>query len=625
MAPTATWIAGDRLRGVPVAGEVVGADLQVHLGGGARRLRHDRVGHDVQALDPVDDDLDVLAPGVEDLPVEQRVARVLARRGRRHVLGPQRRQDPDHHRAGPGLLGLRVGGVERGPHRLLEGGEAEVGELAGRDVDLDVEPAELGLELGVRDRLEHLGVAQRRLEVAVDQVELDLQPGHRPLEVEARLGQHPRQRVEPAAHLLPVALPVLARELRRVDLGSHAHILAHRGPRAAPAASRARPHLPAETENCAHVCAILFLANTPRLGSTLVNEDRADVRQPPVAERRASRPRAPRRRRRRPVRVVARQDRPRGGRAPGGGERLHRRPHRAPRAAGRDAVHRAEGPHAGDRPVGARLRAAPGRATARGVGLLVLHPDAGGGRVRPLLPRARHRPFGAAVAGRRHRGRGRLPRRQRRGRRARLLRPRAPSASPPAGTCWPTPPTSPAPSATRCASATCGPARTCRTRSPTSARAPAGPGRPTSSTPAATRPGARTWCCATGSTPTPPTTRSSSPSPTSASGSGVDSSRDDRWLVFGSESKLTSEHRLLAHRRPRGHAPGRGPAPPGRRVLRRAGRRPAARRAQRRRRGLRAGAGPARTPAATPSGSRSCPRSPACGCWASTRTPRTSS
>ena len=33
---------------------------------------------------------------------------------------------------------------------------------------------------------------------------------------------------------------------------------------------------------------------------------------------------------------------------------------------------------------------------------------------------------------------------------------------------------------------------------------------------------------------------------------GVDTSRDDRWLVFGSESKLTSEHRLLATDDPEG-------------------------------------------------------------------------
>ena len=98
----------------------------------------------------------------------------------------------------------------------------------GDDVDLDVEAAQLGLEGGIGDGGQHLGVAHRRLTVPVDEVELDLEARHRTLEVETGLRQHPGQHVEAPAHLLPVPGPVLAGELPLVDLCSHTDILAHR-------------------------------------------------------------------------------------------------------------------------------------------------------------------------------------------------------------------------------------------------------------------------------------------------------------------------------------------------------------------------------------------------------------
>ena len=120
---------------------------------------------------------------------------------------------PIDHQLGADGLGPRVGVVQRLADRLLERAEPALGQPAGGDVDLDVEPAQLGLERRVGDRRQHLGVAHRRLAVVVDQVELDLQPGHRPLEVEARLGQHPGQHVQTLAHLLPVPFTVLPGEL----------------------------------------------------------------------------------------------------------------------------------------------------------------------------------------------------------------------------------------------------------------------------------------------------------------------------------------------------------------------------------------------------------------------------
>src|SRR5205814_4044979 len=66
--------AGDGLRGVPVAREVLGLDLLVQLDARARGLGRDGVGVGRQPLDARDVDLEVLAARSEDLLVEQRVA-----------------------------------------------------------------------------------------------------------------------------------------------------------------------------------------------------------------------------------------------------------------------------------------------------------------------------------------------------------------------------------------------------------------------------------------------------------------------------------------------------------------------------------------------------------------------
>ena len=91
------------------------------------------------------------------------------------------------------------------------------------EVDLDVELAELGLEVGVGDRLQRRRVDHRRVAGLVGQVELDLEPERAPLGVEAGLGEQAREHVEAGAHLLPVALAILAGE----DLGRD--VLAHPG------------------------------------------------------------------------------------------------------------------------------------------------------------------------------------------------------------------------------------------------------------------------------------------------------------------------------------------------------------------------------------------------------------
>ena len=65
------------------------------------------------------------------------------------------------------------------------------------------------------------GVEQRRVARLVGQVELDLEPHRAPLGVEARLREHAREDVEARAHLLAVALAVLAAEDRGGDVFAH--------------------------------------------------------------------------------------------------------------------------------------------------------------------------------------------------------------------------------------------------------------------------------------------------------------------------------------------------------------------------------------------------------------------
>ena len=170
---------------------------------------------------PVDRDLQVLPAGGEDLLVEQLVARVRAEAvGVQVVLGDCRQNAHEHH-VGARAVGLVLGGVEAVAHLLLELGEHRPREQPRRDVDLDVELRELGREVGVGDALEHVGVQQRGVAALVGQVELDLQPHRAPLGVEARLREHAREDIEARAHLLAVALPVLAAEDRGGDVFAH--------------------------------------------------------------------------------------------------------------------------------------------------------------------------------------------------------------------------------------------------------------------------------------------------------------------------------------------------------------------------------------------------------------------
>ena len=103
-----------------VARVVLRADLQVELDAGARGLGRDRVGVRRQPLRPVDDDVQVLAAGGEDLLVEQPVARVGAERLAGEVLRRQRRQHADHDDVRADRVGVLLGVVEARAQLVLE-------------------------------------------------------------------------------------------------------------------------------------------------------------------------------------------------------------------------------------------------------------------------------------------------------------------------------------------------------------------------------------------------------------------------------------------------------------------------------------------------------------------------
>ena len=145
----------------------------------------------------------------------------------------------------------------------------------GCEVDLDVELAELGLEVGVGDRLERRGVDHRRVAGLVGEVELDLEPERAPLGVEAGLGEQAREDVEAGAHLLPVALAILAAENPGRDFLAHGPIIpqpaAEGGGRCARRYMPGRPSPPsppaaaAEPGDAAHLARGELLGGADRL------------------------------------------------------------------------------------------------------------------------------------------------------------------------------------------------------------------------------------------------------------------------------------------------------------------------------------------------------------------------
>src|SRR4051794_7136086 len=167
--------------------------------------------------------MQVLAPGGEDLLVDELVPRVRGDGGAGEVVRGEGGQDADHHDVRADRLRPPVSLVQAVAQLSLQALGGVAGQRAGAHVDLDVELPELGLEHLAGDRVENLLVAHGRFLLRVDEVELDLHPGERALEVELRLVEHPAEHVQAAPQLLPVPLPIAAGE------GPSRYLLAHDG------------------------------------------------------------------------------------------------------------------------------------------------------------------------------------------------------------------------------------------------------------------------------------------------------------------------------------------------------------------------------------------------------------
>ncbi|MPM56884.1 hypothetical protein SDC9_103701 [bioreactor metagenome] len=233
---------GDRLGGVPVRRELLRAHLQVHLGRGAGRLRHDRLRFDGEVLGTPDVDHQVLLARLQDLVVQQQVAPALGDVGNVEMTWLQGRQGTDHHdrraaRQGGGVHPPLGPGQYLG-HRLLERSQPVRPQRARLDVQLDVEPAELGGEVLVVDRLQGPGIDHRRPHPLIDQVEFDLQPGELGLGDELHLLQQAPQDGHVPAHLAAIAAAVPAIEGPDLDFCSHG---LHR-PARLPTLSTGAPH-----------------------------------------------------------------------------------------------------------------------------------------------------------------------------------------------------------------------------------------------------------------------------------------------------------------------------------------------------------------------------------------------
>jgi hypothetical protein len=193
-------------------------ELQARAGG----LGGDRLGLHVQVLYAPDVERDVLAARVDDLFVENAVARVGRQVIQDRMVDGEGRQDADQDQPRVMLDRLFVGSAEHLQQLLLVGQEAVARDEPWWDVELQVELAQFGLEARLGEVGQDAGVTHGRIEVgAAGQIDLDLQTGHRRVCVEGEVVQHEREGVEAPAHLLPVTHPVGAAE------GEFGDVLAH--------------------------------------------------------------------------------------------------------------------------------------------------------------------------------------------------------------------------------------------------------------------------------------------------------------------------------------------------------------------------------------------------------------
>ena len=165
----------------------------------------------------------------EDLLAEQPVARIRGDPALREMAFIERRQHPDHRQPAPGAAGFAVRVVQRRAEFPFQRLDMRAAEGARRDVDLDVELPELGLERRIGDGLQRLFVRHRRIPGGIHEVELDLQAEPRLGDVELPVREHRRKRVQTPPRLGSEKSAILPRESPCVDAVAHEQTLLRRG------------------------------------------------------------------------------------------------------------------------------------------------------------------------------------------------------------------------------------------------------------------------------------------------------------------------------------------------------------------------------------------------------------
>jgi hypothetical protein len=174
-----------------------------------------------QPLGAGDLDPHVLAAGGEDLLVEHAVAGVGRHGPLMDVVLAQRRQDADHDQAGAHAAGGVIPVIQAGADLALQLDQRVAVELAGRQVDLQVELPHLGGPGRIGERAEHLLAPHRRHAGGVHEIQLDLLAHQVRVSLEPALPQHGGERLQRAPHLVAVDAPVLAADLDRLDVTTH--------------------------------------------------------------------------------------------------------------------------------------------------------------------------------------------------------------------------------------------------------------------------------------------------------------------------------------------------------------------------------------------------------------------
>ena len=174
-----------------------------------------------QVLWSLDLDPRFLAASREDLLVQQPVARVRGHRLFPYVDLAQGGQDADHRHPAAHPPGAVISAIHAFLYVFLQLGQRIAGQRSRRDIDLQVELAELGGPAWIVNGLQCLGALHRRRPGVIHQVELDLETHLLVPGIEPVLAEHLGEDIQATVHLLAVATPVLLAHGDRGNFPAH--------------------------------------------------------------------------------------------------------------------------------------------------------------------------------------------------------------------------------------------------------------------------------------------------------------------------------------------------------------------------------------------------------------------